>query len=57
MRCADCKAWEIRLDDKDFGYCKANAPSPTVLKIEDGAEYQLVWPSTGKDDFCQQFQS
>lgn len=55
MRCADCMAWEIRQDDKTFGYCKANAPRPTVAKIEDAATYQIIWPSTGKDDWCLQY--
>jgi hypothetical protein len=57
MRCADCKAWEMRPDDNNFGYCRANAPAPEVCKIEDGAQFQLIWPSTGKDDWCRQFQS
>ena len=57
MRCADCSSWEIDLDEKSFGLCKCYAPSPTIAKIEEGTKYEIVWPKTGKDDFCRQFQT
>lgn len=51
IRCEQCKAWCFT---KDFsGFCKRHAPKPTVLEKRDGAEYLLVWPSTLKDDGCE----
>ena len=55
MRCADCKAWQMREDNTNYGYCKSMCPQPLVAKLEKDAEYIIVWPSTGKDDFCLQF--
>ena len=57
MRCADCAVWEIDMGDRSFGLCKRNAPSPTITKLEKSVEYQIVWPKTGKDDWCGQFRS
>jgi len=57
MRCADCKFWEMDMSERNFGVCKANAPSPSVMKTEENDEYKLVWPLTGKDDWCGQFKS
>ena len=57
MRCADCNAWEINLDNKDFGICKAKAPQPSIGIIEPDADYRIIWPLTGKDDWCRQFQT
>lgn len=50
-----CKLWEQSKEDSNFGLCKANAPMPTVMILEAGRKYQIVWPSTGKDDYCFQF--
>jgi len=55
-RCADCNAWEIDLNKKDYGICKARAPHPTVEVIKAEVEYQIIWPLTGKDDWCRDFQ-
>jgi hypothetical protein len=55
MRCAECKAWEMRPDNQDFGYCKSQCPHPVITKLEENCEYVIVWPSTGKDDWCLQF--
>ena len=52
MRCADCRAWEKRTDNNKFGYCKRHSPRPEIKKMETGFEYQIIWPSTGKDDWC-----
>jgi len=49
-RCADCKKWEYR--NNNFGFCRANAPAPTIAKASASDEFTLVWPSTGRDDFC-----
>ena len=45
------------MSERNFGVCKANAPSPSVMKTEENDEYKLVWPLTGKDDWCGQFKS
>ena len=52
-RCADCRTWEY--NKGNFGYCKKNAPSPTIVKGKTTEEYTLVWPSTGRDDWCDDF--
>jgi hypothetical protein len=54
-RCEKCKAWEFKHDNA--GFCTRNAPQPTVMSKERGvhtseSEYELVWPSTLKDDGC-----
>lgn len=51
-RCADCKKWDYT--SNNFGFCRANAPVPMV--VEGGKkDYALVWPSTGMDDWCFEF--
>jgi hypothetical protein len=46
----------MRQDDRTFGFCKKHAPAPSVLaKTDDEDPYLLVWPSTGKDDWCFEF--
>jgi len=50
-KCKDCKNWDYQSDN--FGFCRANAPCPSV--VAKSSEYVLVWPSTGKDDWCGQF--
>ena len=55
MKCVDCAVWEMDKKDKNFGLCKCEAPSPAILKVIDNAEYQIVWPKTGKDDWCGRF--
>lgn len=53
-RCADCKKWDYT--QNNFGFCRASAPVPTI--VEGGtATYALVWPSTGMDDWCMQFEA
>jgi len=52
-RCADCKVWEYQ--KSNFGFCRLNAPFPTVEKGTTTDSYILVWPSTGRDDWCSQF--
>lgn len=54
-RCADCKHWDYR--NNNFGFCRAKAPSPSVQKGSPTDEYVLVWPSTGRDDWCSEFES
>jgi len=55
MNCEKCKFWERRKDEKDFGFCKRFPPSPAVTAVATGLEFQIVWPSTGKDDNCGEF--
>ena len=52
-RCADCKHWDYAKGN--FGFCRFNAPSPSVVKGKTIDEYTLVWPSTGRDDFCSEY--
>jgi len=56
MKCIDCKNWERREDDLNYGLCKANAPSPIIVPLEEGRKYNIVWPSTGKDDWCVKYE-
>ncbi len=51
VRCEECPAWVFSKDAT--GFCKRRAPQPTVMKkVNAGEEYELVWPSTLKDDGC-----
>jgi hypothetical protein len=52
MNCQSCMFWETHKDEDNFGYCKRYAPGPTVLARIDGMNFQIIWPSTGKDDWC-----
>jgi hypothetical protein len=54
-RCSDCKYWDY--SKSNFGFCRFNAPIPTIIKGETTEEYILVWPSTGRDDFCSKFEA
>ena len=54
-RCSDCKDWDYVKGN--FGFCRHNAPSPMVVRGTVKDEYTLVWPSTGRDDFCGEFNS
>jgi len=49
-RCGDCGCWDPT--EGNFGFCRARAPSPSVLKGTENEQYTLVWPSTGRDDWC-----
>ena len=53
VRCEECKAWHF---SKNFsGFCKRKAPQPAVMKKEASDDaYILVWPSTLKDDGCEE---
>lgn len=58
-RCEECKAWHFTKDVS--GFCKRNAPQPTVMRehkktngAQSAAVYILVWPSTLKDDGCEE---
>ena len=57
MKCSDCKFWERHTDNPLFGFCKRNAPRPEITSIETGRKYQIIWPSTGKDDWCGQHEA
>lgn len=52
-RCSDCEYWDFR--SNNFGFCRANGPRATIVKGTSSDEYTLVWPSTGRDDWCNQF--
>ncbi|MFX0194524.1 MAG: hypothetical protein ACFFCW_00255 [Candidatus Hodarchaeota archaeon] len=54
-RCSDCAAWEYQKNN--FGFCRMNAPFPMVVKGSTSDEYILVWPLTGRDDYCWQFEA
>ena len=49
-RCAECRKWDYTTGN--FGFCRAHAPAPTICKGGQSDEYQLVWPSTGMNDWC-----
>lgn len=49
-RCTECRKWDYTTGN--FGFCRAHAPVPTVCRGTQSDEYQLVWPSTGMDDWC-----
>ncbi len=54
-RCADCVKWEYEGDN--WGKCKAHAPRPGILRKEGPRQnFILVWPSTGADDWCWEFE-
>lgn len=53
-KCKNCMKWDTQAFPK--GFCKANAPSPTVIKGGEKDNFVLVWPSTGADDWCFGFE-
>jgi hypothetical protein len=53
-RCNKCIWWEF--NKSNFGFCRKNAPRPTPVKADRNDEFQLVWPSTGLDDWCGNFE-
>ena len=53
-RCSDCKNWDYTKGN--FGFCRRYAPSPTIVKGQTTEEYTLVWPSTGRDDWCNEYE-
>jgi hypothetical protein len=57
-KCKNCTYWSRGQDDISFGLCRRYAPSPTVMELSPhGANYHIVWPSTGRDDVCGEFES
>lgn len=52
LKCSECKAWERKADDPNWGLCKRRAPQAVIASKVNGIEYQIVWPLTGKDDSC-----
>jgi hypothetical protein len=54
-RCSDCKKWDYHKGN--FGFCRAKAPRPTIVRGAVHDEYTLVWPSTGRDDWCEDFEA
>lgn len=50
-RCGDCLCWEPTKGN--FGFCRANAPSPEILKGTENDQFTLVVPSLGRDDWCR----
>lgn len=54
-RCENCYNWEAHNENPLFGLCRAYAPTATIVPQEAGRKYQIVWPSTGKDDWCGDF--
>ena len=53
-KCKHCKAWRPHAVPS-FGWCKKYAPRPAIVKGEEGENFILVWPSTGADDECEEF--
>ena len=54
QKCKHCKSWRPQ-KVPSFGHCKKNAPSPMIIKGEEEENFILVWPSTGADDECEEF--
>ena len=52
-KCKNCGKWDYT--SNNFGFCRANAPIPMIVKDTKGSEMALVWPSTGMDDYCFEF--
>ena len=54
MTCETCEHWQrhTEKDKENYGFCRRYAPQPTVTAAAPGLEFQIIWPSTGKDDFC-----
>lgn len=55
--CNGCQHWTEHTEEEkiNYGFCRRYAPRPTVCAIVDGMTYQIIWPSTGKDDTCGEF--
>jgi len=53
-RCGDCIKWDYSTGN--FGFCKAHGPRPSVCRGTEKDNYQLVWPQTGLDDWCMDFE-
>lgn len=51
-RCKNCVLWDYAA--QNLGFCRAKAPSPGIVAGK-AEEYTLVWPSTGMDDWCDEF--
>jgi hypothetical protein len=51
--CKNCRKWDYT--SNNFGFCRANAPIPMIVPDVKGRELALVWPSTGMDDWCMEF--
>ena len=54
-KCKNCLKWDTQV--YPMGFCKAHAPMPTIVKGEEVDKYVLVWPSTGADDWCYDFEA
>ena len=54
-KCKNCDNWDTQAFP--MGFCKAYAPSPTVVSGTEKDDYILVWPSTGSDDWCWEFEA
>lgn len=54
-KCGDCAKWDYT--SNNFGFCRAKSPSPTVVQEIKGGEMSLVWPSTGANDWCMEFEA
>lgn len=52
-KCSACDYWDFT--GENFGLCKRYPPSATIVKEDISAIYAIVWPSTGKDDYCGEF--
>lgn len=57
MNCKRCIYWEEHGDNPSFGFCKRYAPNPTTMPVNGIVEFQIIWPSTGKDDWCGEHKS
>ena len=53
-KCKNCQKWDAQAYPS--GFCKAKAPQPTVVKGDAKDTYIIVWPSTGADDWCWDFE-
>lgn len=53
-KCGNCYFWDYT--QGNFGFCRARSPQPTVCKGDGKDSFLLVWPQTGLDDWCADFQ-
>ena len=54
-KCSNCIKWDYT--SGNFGFCRAKAPMPIPVNGTASDQFQLVWPSTGMDDWCAEFEN
>jgi len=50
VKCKDCKFWDYVKGDSAL--CRRMPPTAVPMRVAEGVELTLVWPSTMKDDWC-----